>query len=102
MPQGDEVRLLAQHSEHAYTARAAEALRDEPEAVDRATQERLTAEANRAWDARRRAAWDATSATILSLLDAFEAVVVGDPPLVHAVRAVRRSTAAVGRRLASR
>jgi hypothetical protein len=46
--------------------------------------------------------WSSPSATaITDALDAFERTVVTDPRLVHALRAVRRSTAAVGRRVAA-
>jgi hypothetical protein len=67
----------------------------------RDVQRELTAAANRSWTAKRRAAWAETDRAITTALDAFERTVVSDPPLVHALRAVRRSTAAVGRKVAS-
>jgi hypothetical protein len=96
-------RLLHAKSEHAYTSRAAEALwPDAGEAVSEDEQREITSQANRAWTARQRAAWAATAEVIGVALDRFEEIVVGDPPLVNSLRAVRRATAVVSRRLASR
>jgi hypothetical protein len=53
----DRPRLLHRRSEHGYTDRAAEAMSDEPEAVDQATQRLLTAQAGRRAHLRDREQW---------------------------------------------
>jgi hypothetical protein len=99
----DEPRLLSRQSQYGYTNRTGQALfPDAGEAVPEDVQAEFSRQAGREWAARRRAAWDSTNRTILGALDAFEETIVGDPPLVHALRAVRRSTAAVSRRVGSR
>lgn len=97
---GDAARLLAQRSEHAYTADPYHALRDEPEAVSQAEQQRLSELAHRRDRERRRRDWDEARTKIDHALDEFAATVNGDPPLHHALRAIRRSVEQVSRRLA--
>jgi hypothetical protein len=96
---GDRPRLLARRSEHGYTDRPALALPLEPEAIDEETQRRQTLSARRREQARLRAAFDETSAKINGSLDELSSRVALPPGARSGVRAVRRSTAALGRRL---
>jgi hypothetical protein len=95
---GDRARLLHVRSEHAYTDNPARALRDEPEAVSADYQARLTRAAYLAREQRKREAWRATNSTITEALDDLVAVVGRDPAVDDAVRSVRRTMAALGRR----
>lgn len=96
---GDEVRLLAKRSELGYTDLAHKAMRDEPEAVSAHEQDVLSTRARRDWLDRRRVAWQEARTQIDSALDGFAAVVGTDRALQHAVRGVRRSIDAVGKRV---
>ena len=96
---GDEVRLLAQRSELGYTDLPHKAMREEPEAVSAHEQDVLSTRARREWLDRRRVAWREARATIDTALDGFAAVVGTDRALQHAVRGVRRSVEAVGKRV---
>jgi hypothetical protein len=94
---GDPIRLLHAQSQHGYTDRIDQALPEEPEAVSAEEQRRMTELARRRDGQRRRAAYVALNATVNAALDGFVAVAGKDPKLAHAVRAVRRTTAAVRR-----
>jgi hypothetical protein len=99
----DEPRLLARDSQHGYVSEGRRAMfPDAGEAVSEAERRELTSQANRLWSARQRAAWNETAKTITGASGAFEQGIAADARLVRDVRAVRRSTAAVGRRLAPR
>jgi hypothetical protein len=80
-----------------YVDSSAKALPDEPEAVSASCQQRLSELGHRRDRERRIAAFTITSETINGALDAFVARVGHDPRLAHGVRAVRRTTAALGR-----
>src|SRR5262245_24301801 len=107
MPAGDEPRLrsdrphlLAARSEHGYTDDPRHALPDEPEAVPPAYQRHLSELAHRRERHRELAAYDSARETIFGALDALMAVVGRDHAVAQGVRAVRRSTDALGARLA--
>lgn len=64
---GDHVRLLARRSELAYTDRPAAALDGEPEAVDAATQARLSERARRTAVEREARAWGEVRVVVVQL-----------------------------------
>src|SRR5205823_2202444 len=96
----DPARLLAARSEFGYVDRLDQALHDEPEAISEHEQRVISQRARLDWLERRRRAWSEATAVIFPALDTFTATINGDAALQHAVRAVRRSADAVGRRLA--
>jgi hypothetical protein len=95
----DRPHLLAQRSELGYTASLGEAMPGEPEAISPEEQERQTRAAQRGEQERLRREWRQTSATINDALDRLASAVRLDPSAWSSVRAVRRSTDALGRRL---
>jgi hypothetical protein len=95
----DRPRLLHRRSEHGYTDRPRDALHGEPEAVPASYQRHLCEEARRGELEQRRRAWRRADERIGEALDDFQAEVPTDPRLTSGVRAVRRASAAVGRRL---
>jgi hypothetical protein len=97
--QTDRPRLLANRSEVGYTASLGEALRREPEAVSEEEQQRQTRAVQRGEQERLRREWRQTSATINAALDRLASSVRLDPGAWSSVRAVRRSTDALGRKL---
>jgi hypothetical protein len=92
--------LLHRRSEHAYTDRPAQAMHAEPEAVSASYQRHLSAEARRRQRERLQGAWNQTAQVIDAALTAFAAVAADDRNIQNGVHAVRRSTAALGRRVA--
>lgn len=95
----DPPRLLALRSELGYVDRLALAMLDEPEAVSEPAQIEITRRSQREWKEARRRRWDEARKSIDGALDSFAATINGDPPLCNALKAVRRSTEAVTRRL---
>jgi hypothetical protein len=95
---GDEPRLLHARSELGYTHVPALALRDEPEAVDEATQQAFTFAARRAREQRTREAWSQTHATISNALASFEQT-RPDARALEAARDVERAARRADRRL---
>jgi len=98
-PGSDRPRLLAQRSEQGYTGSAYEAMPGEPEAVSEEEQRNLTRAVRDAEEERLRREWRQAEATINGELDRLSAAVSLDPGARSGVRAVRRSTDALGRRL---
>jgi hypothetical protein len=96
---GDRPRLLASRSEQGYTSSAIEALPAEPEAVSEEEQASITRAVRQGEQERLRREWRRTRATINGELDRLSAAVSLDPGARSGVRAVRRSTDALGRRL---
>jgi hypothetical protein len=96
---GDKPRLLASRSEIGYTASTYEALRAEPEAVSEEEQRNLTRAVRDAEHERLLREWRRTSTTINGELDRLSAAVSLDHGQRSGIRAVRRSTDALGRRL---
>jgi hypothetical protein len=96
---GDRPRLLASRSEQGYTSSAIEALPAEPEAVSEEEQAALTRAVRNAERERLLREWRQTRATINGELDRLSAAVSLDHGQRSGVRAVRRSTDALGRRL---
>src|SRR4051812_9288729 len=94
----DPPRLLHRRSEIGYTQAPTLGLPHELEAVSEHEQEAISLRARRDWLERRRSAWVETRRTIDDVLDVFVDTVGHDPPIKNAVRAVRRSVDAVGRR----
>jgi hypothetical protein len=90
----DEPRFLAPAS--GYTRRATVAV-DKLEAVSADEQRRLTQLARRNSDLQLRRHWDETHATITNALDRFAAV--APPTLGSSIRAIRRATDQLGRKL---
>jgi hypothetical protein len=96
----DRPRLLAARSEYGYTDRPDRSLRDEPEAVAAYVQDTFTAAAHRRARERQVEAFTSASSVINGALDTFlSAVGGGNPRLTSSVRAIRRSTDALGRRV---
>lgn len=96
---GDRPRLLASRSEQGYTSSRIEALPGEPEAVSEEEQASITRAVRRGEQERLRREWRQTSTTINGELDRLLAAVTLDPGQRNGVRAIRRSTDALGRRL---
>lgn len=96
---GDRPRLLAQRSEQGYTSSAIESLPGEPEAVSEQEQASITRAARQAERERLLGEWRQASATINGALDRLLAAASLDPGARSGVRAIRRSTDALGRRL---
>jgi hypothetical protein len=91
----DKPRLLAARSEHGYTDRVGEALRDEPEAVPADEQRRQTQEAHRRDRLRLRREWANVHQAIDPPLRRFAEVTARSDPhlhreLGHVNRAIRR------------
>lgn len=83
------------------TDRPAHALQGEPEAVPASYQRQLSEQARRRERERLRGAWVETAEAIDTALTSFAAIANGDRNLQNGVRAVRRSAAALGRRIAT-
>jgi hypothetical protein len=92
---GDRPRYLAPSA--GYTADVAAAI-DKLEAIDAAEQERQTANAHRRWQAERRKRWGEAAQTINGAMDEFSNGAI-DRRLASDLRAIRRSTECVSRRL---
>jgi hypothetical protein len=92
----DDVRLLHRNPTKGYTRSSSLALREEAEAVSAEEQERQSDLAN----ARPAQEWRKAETRIVAVLDHFQAQAghIAD----REVRAVRRTAAAVGRRLSER
>jgi hypothetical protein len=95
---GDPVRLLAQRSEHAYTSNPLKALKEEPEAVDAATQAELTARSRRAERERLRAAWAPARSLISAGVVAFRPM--ADSRTQSDLRVIERTAQRIDQRLA--
>jgi hypothetical protein len=96
----DPIRLLHVQSEHGYTDRPVQAMRGEPEAVAASYQRRLSDQAHRRDRERLQSAWVETAQVIDVALTAFAAIAADDRTVQNGVHAVRRSTEALGRRVA--
>jgi hypothetical protein len=95
----DRPRLLHRRSEHGYTDRPRDALHGEPEAVPADYQPQLSDRARRDQLELHQQAWQRADRRIGEALDDFQAEAPTDLRLNSGVRAVRRASAAVGRRL---
>jgi hypothetical protein len=95
----DPPRLLHKHSEHGYTHSTHEAMTDEPEAVDVASQRRLTQEAEQRHTQRQQQLWQNIRPQLLEELDSlhhhFGALVTNE------LRLIRRELDRINRKLAS-
>jgi hypothetical protein len=98
-PRSQRPRLLAQRSEYGYTGSALDAMPGEPEAISEEEQASITRAVRNAERERLLREWRRTSATINDSLDRLCNAVSLDPRQRSGVRAVRRSTDALGRRL---
>jgi hypothetical protein len=98
-PRSDRPRLLAQRSELGYTGSTYEALRGEPESITASELERMTRAVRDAEHERLLSEWRRTRTTINGELDRLSAAVSLDPGARSGVRAIRRSTDALGRKL---
>jgi len=96
---GADLRLLHRRSQFGYTRSTAEALALEPEAVDRETQARLTAEAHRRWTLEQARAWGTAHATIRQALHDFTHSGPVDRAVLSAAQAVERAAQRVDRRV---
>jgi hypothetical protein len=94
-----EPRLLAARSELGYVSYGGRALRAEPEAVDRETQQRLTLAARRRWTAEQRRAWGQAHRQISGALAEFEHSGPVDRGILHAAAAVERAAKRVDAKL---
>jgi hypothetical protein len=76
-------------------------MRGEPQAVTEQEQRAITDAAHLAWSRTMRRRWGEAAAQINAVLDAFSEpqAVHGDRRVMSGVRAVRRSTEALGRRI---
>jgi hypothetical protein len=92
----DQPRLLHRRSELAYTDHPSRALRGEPESVDAATQRRLSVEAGRREEVRRRQRYDEL---LRRLFGALEELRSEFPQVAHEARAIRRELDRAGRTL---
>jgi hypothetical protein len=91
----DRPRLLHQRSELGYTSSSSEALRAEPEAVPEDYQERLSVEAERRRQAKRREAWERARSTILGGVDSFSGEAENDRALANQLRVIPRAVARI-------
>jgi hypothetical protein len=86
----DRPRLLAQRSELAYTSRAEEALRDEPEAVTAGEQRELTRRAHDHARQQRIREWRVAHEAITAAVGSFQSAVPVRGPARATVRALLR------------
>jgi hypothetical protein len=98
-PRSSQPRLLAQRSEVGYTGSAFESMPGEPEAVSEDEQAGITRAVRLAERERLLHEWRQTRAAINDSLDRLCASVSLDHGQHSGVRAIRRSTDALGRRL---
>ena len=96
---GDKPRLLASRSELGYTMSAYEAMHGELEAVSEEEQRNISRAVRDAEHELLLREWRRTSSAINGELDRLSAAVSLDHGQRSGVRAVRRSTDALGRRL---
>jgi hypothetical protein len=92
--------LLHRRSQFGYTRSVQEALRDEPEAVDVATQRRLSEQAQRRERARRRDDWAAARGQLLQALGQLTALPLARE-IPNELRAFRRTIDRIDGRLRS-
>jgi hypothetical protein len=93
----DPPRLLHRRSEFAYTDHPTRALAGEPEAVDQQTQARLTAEAARGAEARRRSLWRDVRGRLLGDLELLRSEF--GPSVAQELRGIRREVDRLGGKL---
>jgi hypothetical protein len=97
---GDPVRLLAARSEHGYTHRVREALRDEPEAVPASYQRQLSERARLKHQREQQAAWRECSTTIVGALATFQDSCGRlSPSVTSSLRAIRRQAVRLDQQL---